>query len=122
SATALTEAMATNSGLGLVTAAGGFLLLPRPELVELSEDGIDSVLVAVALDDLGVVDVGYQHGAGAALEAVKSGRAQAAVLLRPVSVEQIAATAREGRRMPPKSTFFHPKPRTGMVFRELEPS
>ncbi|MGH9304658.1 MAG: DUF1015 domain-containing protein, partial [Acidimicrobiales bacterium] len=52
SATALTEAMAANSGLGLVTAAGGFLLLPRPELVELSEDGIDSVLVAVALDDL----------------------------------------------------------------------
>jgi len=23
--------------------------------------------------------------------------------------------------MPPKSTYFHPKPRTGMVFRALDP-
>lgn len=47
-------------------------------------------------------------------------RAQAVVLLRPVTVEQIAAWARAGKRMPPKSTYFHPKPRTGMVFRTLD--
>jgi uncharacterized protein (DUF1015 family) len=50
---------------------------------------------------------------------VVSGKAQAGVLLRPVAVTQIASTARAGRRMPTKTTFFHPKPRTGMVFRRL---
>jgi uncharacterized protein (DUF1015 family) len=46
---------------------------------------------------------------------------QAAVLLSPVAVDQIDAWARARRRMPPKSTYFHPKPRTGMVFRPLDP-
>jgi uncharacterized protein (DUF1015 family) len=50
---------------------------------------------------------------------VESKDAQAAVLLRPVTVEQIGAWADAGRRMPPKSTYFHPKPRTGMVYRTL---
>ena len=42
------------------------------------------------------------------------------MLLRPVAVDQIAEWARAGRQMPPKTTYFHPKPRTGMVFRTLE--
>jgi hypothetical protein len=41
------------------------------------------------------------------------------VLLRPASVAQIEATAHGGERMPPKTTFFHPKLRTGLVFRDL---
>ena len=41
------------------------------------------------------------------------------VLLRPVTVAQIRATADEGALMPPKSTFFWPKLRTGLVFRDV---
>ena len=44
----------------------------------------------------------------------------AAVLIRPVSVAEIERTAREGLLMPPKSTFFTPKLRTGLVIRELD--
>ena len=51
--------------------------------------------------------------------AVASGAAQAGVLLRPATVAQIEATAHGGERMPPKTTFFHPKPKTGLVFRSL---
>ena len=51
--------------------------------------------------------------------AVESGRASAAVLIRPVSLAEIERTAREGVLMPPKSTFFTPKLRTGFVVREL---
>jgi uncharacterized protein (DUF1015 family) len=36
-----------------------------------------------------------------------------------VTVEQIRATAHEGALMPPKSTFFWPKLRTGLVFRRV---
>jgi uncharacterized protein (DUF1015 family) len=36
-----------------------------------------------------------------------------------VSVEQMEAAARAGRRLPEKTTFFYPKPVTGLVFRRL---
>lgn len=107
--------------LGLMTEEGSWLLRPRPELVESVEEDLDSRRLAYVLEAVGIGDVHYQHGAVLAREAVDSGDAEAAVLLRPVSVSQIAATASGGRLMPPKSTFFNPKPRTGMVFRELDP-
>jgi len=52
--------------------------------------------------------------------AVATGQAQSGVLLRPASVAQIEATAHGGERMPPKTTFFHPKPKTGLAFRDLD--
>ncbi len=63
--------------------------------------------------------VTYQHGVDHAVAAVTSGAASGAVLIRPVSVEEIERTAREGLLMPPKSTFFTPKLRTGLVVRSL---
>ena len=53
--------------------------------------------------------VSYQHGVDHVVDAVTSGAATAAVLIRPVSVAEIERTAREGALMPPKSTFFTPK-------------
>jgi uncharacterized protein (DUF1015 family) len=50
---------------------------------------------------------------------VRSGAAAAAILIRPVSVAEIERTAREGVLMPPKSTFFTPKLRTGLVIRSV---
>ena len=47
------------------------------------------------------------------------GRAVAAVLVRPPSLAEIQRTAREGLLMPPKSTFFTPKLKTGAVLRPL---
>ena len=58
-------------------------------------------------------------GRPSSAHAVASGRAQAGVLLRPVGVAEIAEVAEGGDRMPPKTTFFAPKPRTGIVFRSL---
>jgi uncharacterized protein (DUF1015 family) len=64
-------------------------------------------------------DVTYQHGVDEVLAAVASGAASGAVLIRPVTIAEIERTAREGLLMPPKSTFFTPKLRTGFVVREL---
>jgi len=36
-----------------------------------------------------------------------------------VTVDQITAYANAHEKMPPKSTFFYPKLRTGTVFRSL---
>ncbi len=63
--------------------------------------------------------VTYQHGLDETVDAVRSGQAAAAVLTRPVSIDEIERTARERLLMPPKSTFFTPKLRTGLVVRDL---
>jgi uncharacterized protein (DUF1015 family) len=107
--------------LGLVTRSGNWLLKPSEDLEKATPDHLDSSRLAYSLGKLAIDDVSYQHGVDNVARAVESGAAAAGVLLRPVSVGQIPATAHGGRRMPPKSTFFHPKLRTGMVFRELSP-
>jgi uncharacterized protein (DUF1015 family) len=98
-------------------AGGGTWLLPRPGAFE-GIRALDGAWLEHALADAGA-DVSYQHGVDRVLEAVRAGAAQAAVLIRPVSVAEIERTAREGLLMPPKSTFFTPKLRTGLVVRPL---
>jgi uncharacterized protein (DUF1015 family) len=64
-------------------------------------------------------NVSYQHGVKEILGKVSSGAYGAAILIRPVSLQEIRRTADTGELMPPKSTFFTPKLRTGMVLRPL---
>jgi uncharacterized protein (DUF1015 family) len=58
--------------------------------------------------------------AGQAYQAVRDGSYSAAFLLNPVPVAQVLAIADAGRRMPRKSTFFHPKLATGLVINTLD--
>jgi uncharacterized protein (DUF1015 family) len=44
----------------------------------------------------------------------------AAILLRPATIDQIAMVAAAGLRMSQKTTFFQPKPLTGLVLRSLD--
>jgi uncharacterized protein (DUF1015 family) len=63
----------------------------------------------------------YTRDAHEALTSVKvNGGADLAVLVNPTRVEQVAAVALAGERMPEKSTYFFPKAPTGLVFRPLE--
>jgi uncharacterized protein (DUF1015 family) len=54
-------------------------------------------------------------------EEVASGRAVCGFLIAPVAVERVWEHAANGAKMPEKSTYFHPKPRDGIVIRPLEP-
>ena len=87
-------------------------------MLDAAEADLDSSRLDVALAGLPAHQLEYQHGVRIVADAVASGTAQAAVLLRPATVAQIAETAHSGVRMPPKTTFFAPKPRTGLVYRE----
>jgi uncharacterized protein (DUF1015 family) len=111
--------MADEAAMALVTKGATWLLRPRPDTVAAAGLDVDSGLLDVALADLPDHDVTYEPGWDRAVDAVERGNAQAAVLLRPASVATIAEAAHQGLRMPPKTTFFHPKPRTGMVFRPV---
>lgn len=61
----------------------------------------------------------YARTVAHAREAVADGSAQAAFILRATPIDQVRAVAAAGETMPPKSTFFHPKLLTGMVFNPL---
>ena len=65
-------------------------------------------------------EVRYQHGVSEVQHELQTSDATAAILIRPVSVAEIQRTANEGLLMPPKSTFFSPKLRTGFVLREMK--
>ncbi|MFP3900568.1 MAG: DUF1015 family protein [Acidimicrobiia bacterium] len=114
----VTVAMDRAQALCAVVPGGETLLRPRPEALRDVQD-LDAARLDVALARLPSHDVAFQHGVDNVRRAVAAGAAQAGVLLRPASVAQIEATAQGGERMPPKTTFFHPKPKTGLVFRSL---
>jgi hypothetical protein len=59
----------------------------------------------------------FTPDAVAAEEAVRTGNARAAFFLPPTRVESVRGVIERGERLPEKSTYFWPKPRTGMVIR-----
>ncbi|MHB1711036.1 MAG: DUF1015 family protein, partial [Acidimicrobiales bacterium] len=107
------------AALSLVMASGAWLLSPKDGTPEAAGASLDSSMVALAIAELPHHRLDYCYSWEKAAEAIGSGQAQAVVLLRPVGIGQISEWAHAGKRMPPKSTYFHPKPRTGMVFRPL---
>ena len=64
----------------------------------------------------------YVPDAGEAVEALRHGGAVAVYLLPPTTPDRIRAVVEQGERLPQKSTYFWPKPRTGMVMMPLDPA
>ena len=62
----------------------------------------------------------FTHDAVEAEEAVRHGGAAAAYILPRTNSLRIRAVIDRGDRLPQKSTFFWPKPRSGMVIRPLD--
>ena len=71
----------------------------------------DRVLDRTAPDDA----LRFTHDPADAERAVREGGAVAAYLLPPTTPQRIRAVVERGERLPRKSTFFWPKPRTGLV-------
>jgi uncharacterized protein (DUF1015 family) len=115
-----TGALGASGSLALVMPSGAWMLSPKDGTAEAAGSGLDSSMVALVIAELPDHELEFSNSWQEAIREVGTERAQAAILLRPVSVEQIAEWARTGRRMPPKTTYFRPKPRTGMVFRTLD--
>jgi uncharacterized protein (DUF1015 family) len=67
------------------------------------------------VESLHPVGVSYTPSAEDAVAAVDRGDAEAAFLLQPVTVEQVARFAHAGETMPQKSTFFYPKLTSGLL-------
>jgi uncharacterized protein (DUF1015 family) len=125
---ALVARMRTERGLGLVDGAGLALARPRADVRDAALAGehpavaaTDAALVeALVVPRLPDATYQYRHDAAAVAALVEKGAANAAILCSPVTVAETRAAATDRVRMPQKTTFFWPKPRTGMVFRTLD--
>ncbi len=124
----LERRMHAEGGLGLVDATGLALLVPRSEAVAAARaehpaplPAVDATCFDVGIRGrLGDATLSYRNDAATVAALVDKGTADAAILLRAVTVAQIREAAFARLRMPEKTTFFEPKPRTGMVFRSLD--
>lgn len=117
----LAERMASEGALALLLPGSHTVLLRPRRSAATDEDDTpsDAELLDAALSTIPPHRLRFDHSLENVAGEVANGVAQAGVALRPVAVDQIARTARSGRKMPTKTTFFHPKPRTGLVFRRL---
>jgi uncharacterized protein (DUF1015 family) len=84
----------------------------RSELVRGAEGELDVELV----DRHGLEGIAYTPSGPEAVAAVDRGEASVTYLLREPRVDDVFAVARRGERMPPKSTYFFPKPLSGLLF------
>jgi uncharacterized protein (DUF1015 family) len=111
--------MAAAGAFAVVTAEGAWLGTAGPTAATTGAGEPDAALLDGILATWPPHTIEYTHRTDEVVAAVEKGDAGLGLVLRPATVEQISHTAHAGRRMPPKTTFFRPKPRTGMVFRRL---
>lgn len=123
----------------LLPDGAGYLLIGDPDAIadrmrreggSSALRGLDLAILHAALlrDRLGIDDarvaggewLAYTRSEAEARAAVARGEAQAAILVRPTRLPQLADVAIAGDVMPQKSTYFHPKLLTGFVFNPLE--
>ena len=123
--------------LGMEPGEPGFVLTPRGDGVcaslapsghseawtrispNLCRYGVLEPLWGISDADLAAGAVEYTHDAAEVARRVAEGAC--GLLLQPVSIQDTLALADAGERMPHKSTFFHPKLGTGLVFHPLFP-
>jgi heat-inducible transcriptional repressor len=111
---ALDEASNLLSGL-----AGGAGVVSSP----VRDAGVKHVeFVALGGDQAHLAHEGvltYTKDAKDAWDTVRSGRAKAALIVRHIPTDQVAAVAEEGGVMPQKSTYFFPKILSGFALEPL---
>jgi uncharacterized protein (DUF1015 family) len=64
-------------------------------------------------------DIAYSANADEVLDRVDGGSSDAAILMRPMLADQMAAVCMADELLPQKSTYFYPKLLTGLVFHSL---
>lgn len=82
--------------------------------------GVLEPLWGISDDDLRAGVVSYSHDVNEVLDFLDEHPHGVAFLINPVSIESVVSLADKGERMPQKSTFFHPKLGTGLVFNPLD--
>jgi len=85
-------------------------------LVELHQQVIDNILGKRSAEELLL----YTRDPAQAVRWVDEDVGSAAFFLDAPDLKQVLKLAQEGKTLPQKSTYFHPKPPSGMVFHRLD--
>ncbi|HID08220.1 MAG TPA: DUF1015 domain-containing protein [Armatimonadetes bacterium] len=93
----------------------------------LVERGINTVVlhevILPVVNELAGIDDGYAirytHCTAEAVRLVTRNLKALAILLRPLTTAQLRTVAELKLRLPPKSTYFYPKPPAGLIMRRL---
>ena len=118
---------------GFYSEGNWYKLNIKPELVDLN-DPVESLDVALlqkhVLDNILAIEdprtderidfVGGIRGLEELVRRVDNGEMKAAISMYPTSIEELMNIADAGRVMPPKSTWFEPKLRSGLVIHKLD--
>jgi uncharacterized protein (DUF1015 family) len=125
----LAEAPVDAPALGLVRPDGAALLQCAPPAGASPAERLDvgvlerELLVAgLGADQAKLAHDGlleYTKDAGEAWQMVRGGGFEAAIIMRPMPKDAVAAVAEAGETMPQKSTYFFPKLLTGVAFHSL---
>ena len=117
---------------GLYSAGRTWLLVARDPAAVRARTGLDDPLDVDVLHEvvltalLGVRDPEHQvRYSGDLLEScrqVDQGTYSSVLALRSAPFGDVVRVAQRGRILPPKTTFFYPKPRDGLVLRPLDPA
>ena len=101
--------------------AGKFQVFPlegEVPVVELHRQVIDNILGDRPAEEF----LTYTRDAAEAVRWVDEGRGVAAFFLAAPDLHAVLRIAEAGEVMPQKSTYFHPKPPSGMAFHRLDPN
>jgi uncharacterized protein (DUF1015 family) len=99
--------------------SGEYQVLPlegEVPVLELHRQVIDNILGKRSAEE----NLMYTRDAGEAVRWVDEGRGVAAFLLEAPDPRRVLKLAQAGTTLPQKSTYFHPKPPSGMVFHRLD--
>ena len=64
--------------------------------------------------------ISYTKDADEAVEKVRAGEMQVALILNPTALSDVITIAENEEKMPRKSTHFYPKPVSGLVFYPMD--
>lgn len=108
-------------GMWLMTLKNQYLSQCDPLFMDIGAHILDTFFYRKAMGLIGADLAGGGHLAYTPFEdqaaaAVAQGRAQAALLLKPVDMATLRRVSESGQVMPRKSTFFHPKIPGGLLF------
>jgi len=107
------------SGFVFRAESGAFadMNMPSPPLGSLDVIVLHRLILEKILD---VNEFSYEMSAAEAIKMVDSGEFEAAFFLKATRLHELKNVALDGKRMPPKSTYFFPKLMTGMVLNLLD--
>jgi uncharacterized protein (DUF1015 family) len=121
---------------GLLTINGGYRITLKPEvfasmswrfpemirrldLTLLHYFIIEKVLGIPGKDQRASANIAFDRSFSDCLQQVSTGKAQAAVIVNEVSIEEVKQVCASGYTLPQKSTYFYPKAIAGLLFSSI---